>query len=89
MLLYDKKYNITYGRHSRLCIFMFDLKGLIMIIDCHTHIFPTKVAQKAAHDLMHLYGSPPVVEVTASALLGHMNQCGVDRSVILITIGWL
>ncbi len=54
-----------------------------MIIDCHTHIFPSRIAQKAAHDLMHLYGSPPVVGVTAASLSEHMDQCGVDRSVIL------
>ncbi len=54
-----------------------------MIIDCHTHIFPSRIAQKAAHDLMHLYGSPLVVGVTAASLLEHMDQCGVDRSVIL------
>ena len=56
---------------------------LIMIIDCHTHIFPSKIAQKAAHDLVKLYGSPPVVGVTAAALSKHMDQCGVDSSVIL------
>lgn len=54
-----------------------------MIIDCHTHIFPTRIAQKAAHDLIHLYGSPPVAEVTAPALFRHMDQCGIGRSVIL------
>ncbi|NOR48326.1 MAG: amidohydrolase family protein [Methanosarcinaceae archaeon] len=54
-----------------------------MIIDCHTHIFPSRIAQKAAHDLMHLYGSPPVVGVTAASLSKHMDKCGVDRSVIL------
>lgn len=54
-----------------------------MIIDCHTHIFPPRIAQKAVHDLMHLYGSPPVAGVTAAALSKHMGQCGVDMSVIL------
>ncbi|MBW6471209.1 MAG: amidohydrolase family protein [Methanosarcinaceae archaeon] len=54
-----------------------------MIIDCHTHIFPSRIAQKAAHDLMHLYGSPPVAGVTAAYLSEHMDHCGVDRSVIL------
>ncbi len=54
-----------------------------MIIDCHTHIFPSRIAQKAAHDLMHLYGSPPVVGVTAASLSEHMDRCGVDKSVIL------
>ncbi|MDF1532956.1 MAG: amidohydrolase family protein [Methanosarcinaceae archaeon] len=54
-----------------------------MIIDCHTHIFPSRIAQKAAHDLVHLYGSSPVAGVTAAYLSEHMDHCGVDRSVIL------
>ena len=37
-----------------------------MTIDYHIHIFTSRIAQKAEHDLMCLYGSPHVVGVTSN-----------------------
>ncbi|MFP3903964.1 MAG: amidohydrolase family protein [Armatimonadota bacterium] len=53
-----------------------------MIIDCHTHIFPEKVVENAMGSLGEMYGVAPVVMPTADNLRAHMDECGVDKSVI-------
>lgn len=53
-----------------------------MIIDCHTHIFPDDVAQRAMDALQQAYDAVPVALPTVSGLLEHMAQSGVNRSVL-------
>ncbi len=52
------------------------------IIDAHTHIFPDRVAQHAVESLHDVYGVEPVVLPTADNLLRHMDESGVDFSVV-------
>jgi uncharacterized protein len=52
-----------------------------MIVDCHAHIFPDHVAERAMEVLAACYGAAPVVLPTRDNLLRHMDQCGVDRAV--------
>lgn len=53
-----------------------------MIIDCHTHVFPDDVAERAMAALHAAYQAEPVALPTVAGLLAHMQQCGVDRSVL-------
>ena len=53
-----------------------------MIIDCHTHVFPDDVAERAMAALHAAYQAEPVAVPTVSGLLAHMQQCGVDRAVL-------
>lgn len=53
-----------------------------MIIDCHTHVFPDDIAPRAMDALKELYNAVPVALPTVNGLLRHMEQSGVDRSVL-------
>lgn len=53
-----------------------------MIIDSHTHAFPDKVAPAAVEALQTAYGAVPVLLPTIDNLLRHMDEAGVDRSVV-------
>ncbi len=53
-----------------------------MIIDSHAHAFPDKVAPAAVEALRTVYGAVPVVLPTIDNLLRHMDEAGVDRSVV-------
>ena len=52
------------------------------IIDSHTHIFPEKVVDKAMAALEAAYGARPLLRPTVDNLLAHMDQTGVDATVI-------
>ena len=52
------------------------------IIDSHTHIFPEKVVDKAMAALEAAYGARPLMRPTVDNLLAHMDQTGVDATVI-------
>jgi len=54
-----------------------------MIIDNHTHIFPEHVVERAMATLTERYEIRPVALATPSGLLAHMDECGVDRSVVV------
>ncbi len=53
-----------------------------MIIDSHTHVFPDKVAPAAVESLQQVYGAVPVTMPTIDNLLRHMDEAGVDKSVV-------
>lgn len=53
-----------------------------MIVDSHTHCFPDHVADKAMAALHAAYRAVPVAVPTVSGLLAHMQEAGVDRSII-------
>lgn len=53
-----------------------------MIIDCHTHVFADEIAPKAMEALHAAYRAEPVTMPTVAGILRHMQECGVDRSVI-------
>lgn len=54
-----------------------------MIFDCHTHIFPEHVVDRAMEALSARYGAAPVARATPEGLLGHMDECGVDRALVV------
>ena len=54
-----------------------------MVIDSHTHIFPEHVVDRAMEALGARYGARPVGRPTPDGLLRHMDECGVDRAVVL------
>ncbi len=60
-----------------------------MIIDAHTHVFPSDVADDRARYLQRdpafatLYGSPKARVATADELLASMDEAGVDTSLAL------
>ena len=53
-----------------------------MIIDSHTHAFPDKVAPATVEALQTAYGAVPVLLPTIDNLLRHMDEAGVDKSVV-------
>ncbi|MBP8954378.1 MAG: amidohydrolase family protein [Armatimonadetes bacterium] len=54
-----------------------------MIFDCHAHIFPENVVDRAMEALSARYGAEPVGRATPAGLLRHMDDCGVDRCLVL------
>ena len=54
-----------------------------MIFDCHAHIFPENVVDRAMQALSARYGARPVGRATPEGLLQHMDECGVDRCLVL------
>ena len=54
-----------------------------MIIDCHTHIFPDKIAQKTIDFLSQKGGLPAFSEGTVQGLLDRMEEAGVDLAITL------
>lgn len=55
-----------------------------MLIDFHTHCFPTKIASRALENLSFVSGGlTPYTDGTAEGLLASMDRHGVDKSVVL------
>lgn len=54
-----------------------------MIIDFHTHAFSDKIVEKAMGSLTQTSGIKPYTNGTIKGLLAHMDECGVDKSVVL------
>lgn len=55
-----------------------------MIIDFHTHVFPDALAKRAVNSLLENIEEDvtPVTDATVTGLLNHMEETGVDISVI-------
>lgn len=55
-----------------------------MIIDFHTHVFPDELAKRAVSALLENIDEvyTPVTDATVSGLLRHMQESGVDISVV-------
>lgn len=53
------------------------------IIDFHTHAFPDFLAPRALEALSEGSGVAPETDGTATGLLTHMDQCGVNAAVVL------
>ena len=59
-----------------------------MIIDCHTHIFPEEIRKgreafcKRDEGFSSIYDQPKAKMVGVEDLIGAMDECGIDRSVI-------
>lgn len=53
------------------------------IIDCHTHIYPEKIAAKAVESIGGFYGIPMERDGTAESLLRQMREAGIRRSLAL------
>ena len=54
-----------------------------MIIDNHTHIFPEHVVERAMASLCARYEITPAGLATPHGIIQHMDECGVDKSVIV------
>lgn len=54
---------------------------MLMLFDCHAHIFPESIVDRAMEVLSARYGAQPVGRPTPDGLLRHMDQCGVERAV--------
>ncbi len=59
---------------------MFDSK--FEIIDAHCHIYPEKIAQKAAESVGIFYDEPPMCGGTVGELLELGERAGIDRFVV-------
>ncbi len=53
-----------------------------MLIDFHTHAFPDKLAERALGTLAAKVRMTPETNGSIAGLLAHMDNCGVDRSVV-------
>lgn len=53
-----------------------------MIIDCHTHIYPDKIASRAVDSIGSFYGIPMTMDGTVDSLLRLMDRSGVDRALV-------
>ncbi len=71
----------------------FFLYNLLMIIDCHTHVFSPHVIENRSDYIRsdpifaELYSSPKARLITAPELISSMDEAEIDISVIL-NIGW-
>jgi hypothetical protein len=54
-----------------------------MVVDCHAHIFPDHVVDRAMEVLTACYNAAPVMSPTRDNLLRHMDESGVDRAVVV------
>jgi uncharacterized protein len=54
----------------------------MLIIDCHTHIFPDKNAASILENTAKLFNVPTFGAATAADLLKKMDSCGISHSVI-------
>lgn len=55
-----------------------------MIIDFHTHAFPPSIAGRVLEKLSLKAGNMPFyADGTADGLIRHMDECGVDKAVVL------
>ena len=67
---------------------------LDMIVDFHTHVVPPQIkerrAEYAGRDACFslLYSQPQAKLITAEELIANMDECGIDKSVIL-SLGWV
>ena len=52
------------------------------IIDCHTHVYPDKIATKAVESIGHFYDIPMELDGTVNTLLNISRQAGVDQCLI-------
>ena len=52
------------------------------IIDTHCHVYPDKIAQKAAAATGHFYGMPPMMDGTVETLQRISRQVGISHNVI-------
>ena len=53
-----------------------------MVIDAHCHIYPDKIADKAAHATARFYTLPATYDGTLSTLLEAGAKAGIDRFVV-------
>ena len=53
------------------------------VIDCHTHIYPPKIAAKAVKYIEDFYGVSAHGDGTAESLLKQCGEAGIDRCVAL------
>lgn len=53
------------------------------IVDCHTHCFPDAVAERAVGRLTTAYHVTPSFDGTVRGLIGQMDACGFEASVVL------
>lgn len=54
-----------------------------MILDSHAHVFPEHIVDRAMAALSERYNAQPAARPTPDGLLRHMDECGVDRAVVL------
>jgi len=54
-----------------------------MLIDCHTHAYPVKVAGKLIPRMVDVYGVKPIHEATIEGLQDSMKASGVGKSLLL------
>ena len=54
-----------------------------VIYDCHTHIYPDKIAAKAVKSIGDFYDIPMDTDGTVEALLRQMKELGIRRSLAL------
>lgn len=52
------------------------------IIDAHCHIYPDKIAEKAAAATGKFYGMPPGLDGTVSTLLSEGKKAGIEKFVV-------
>ena len=64
-----------------------------MIIDFHTHVVSPKIREKRTEYVKSdacfsiLYSQPKAKLVTSEAMISNMDECGIDKSVVL-NLGW-
>ena len=52
------------------------------IIDSHCHIYPDKIAEKAAAGTGNFYDLPPLLDGKVSTLLAHGGAAGIDHFIV-------
>lgn len=58
------------------------MKNNRFIIDAHCHIFPDKIAAKAAENIGAFYGIPVAAPATVENMLALMERQGIDLSIV-------
>ena len=53
-----------------------------MVIDAHCHIYPDKIADKAAHSTGRFYSLPTTYDGKVSTLLENGAKAGIDKFIV-------
>lgn len=57
-------------------------EGVLMVIDAHCHIYPDKIADKAAHSTGRFYSLPTTYDGKVSTLLENGAKAGIDKFIV-------
>jgi len=73
---------LTLQKNGIIIVYHQQKKVFLMVIDAHCHIYPDKIADKAAHSTGRFYSLPTTYDGKVSTLLENGAKAGIDKFVV-------